>query len=144
MSLNIIPVASEYQEIHPYSAMNIDSVKINTSLIMMRECSVWFSEQFCITEQSSEQCTHCALVMFNLVAFLVIVPPEKMPTQLSGKKPEIRLWRQFRLGPSLAHTRTHSAHSQLQLFTEVRGQEKYGSSAQLYKSSQDHCQHIRS
>jgi len=27
----------EYQEIHPYNAMNIDIVKINTSLIMMRE-----------------------------------------------------------------------------------------------------------
>ena len=38
MSFNITPVASGYQEIHPYSAMNIDSVKINTSLIMMREC----------------------------------------------------------------------------------------------------------
>ena len=38
MSFNITPVASGYQEIHPYSAMNIDSVKINTSLIMMKEC----------------------------------------------------------------------------------------------------------
>ena len=28
---------SEYQEIHPYSALNIDSVKINISLLMMRE-----------------------------------------------------------------------------------------------------------
>ena len=37
MSFNITPVASGYQEIHPYSAMNIDSVKINTSLIMMEE-----------------------------------------------------------------------------------------------------------
>ena len=37
MSINITPVASGYQEIHPYSAMNIDSVKINTSLIMMKE-----------------------------------------------------------------------------------------------------------
>ena len=37
MSLNIAPVASGYQEIDPYSAMNIDSVKINTSLIMMKE-----------------------------------------------------------------------------------------------------------
>ena len=34
MSFNIIPVASEYQEIHPYSAVNTDSVKINTSLIL--------------------------------------------------------------------------------------------------------------
>ena len=33
----IIPVASVYQEIHPNSVVNIDSVKINTSLIMMRE-----------------------------------------------------------------------------------------------------------
>ena len=31
-------MASGYKEIHPYSAMNIDSVKINTSLIMMKEC----------------------------------------------------------------------------------------------------------
>ena len=30
MSFNITPVASGYQEIHPYSEMNIDSVKINT------------------------------------------------------------------------------------------------------------------
>ena len=29
---------SEYQEIHTFSALNIDSVKINTSLLMMREC----------------------------------------------------------------------------------------------------------
>ena len=40
MSFNITPIASEYHEIHPYSAMNIDSVKINTSLIMMKECQL--------------------------------------------------------------------------------------------------------
>ena len=40
MSFNITLVASGYQEIHPYSAMNIDSVKINTSLIMMKECQI--------------------------------------------------------------------------------------------------------
>ena len=40
MSFNITPVASGYQEIHPYSAMHIDSVKINISLIMMKECIV--------------------------------------------------------------------------------------------------------
>ena len=40
MSFNITPVASGYQEIHPYSAMNIDSVKINTSLIMMKEWQI--------------------------------------------------------------------------------------------------------
>lgn len=33
----IIPAASEYQEIHPHSAMDIDIVKINISQIMMRE-----------------------------------------------------------------------------------------------------------
>ena len=43
MSFNIIPVASGYQEIHPYSAINIDSVKINTSLIMMKECTLHYS-----------------------------------------------------------------------------------------------------
>ena len=40
MSFNITPVASGYQEIHPYSAMNIDSVKINTSLIRMKEWEI--------------------------------------------------------------------------------------------------------
>ena len=48
MSFNITPVASGYQEIHPYSAMNIDSVKINTSLIMMKEWKIhpiqWISQ----------------------------------------------------------------------------------------------------
>ena len=38
MSFNITPVASGYQEIHPCSGMNIDSVKINTSLIK----NVWY------------------------------------------------------------------------------------------------------
>ena len=33
----VIPVASDYQEIHPYIVVNIDSVKINVSLMMMRE-----------------------------------------------------------------------------------------------------------
>ena len=37
ISFDIIPVAREYQDVHPYSAMNIDSVIINSSLIMMRE-----------------------------------------------------------------------------------------------------------
>ena len=37
MSFNITPAASEYQEIHHYGVVNIDSVKINTSLIMIRE-----------------------------------------------------------------------------------------------------------
>ena len=40
MSFDITPVASGYQEIQPYSAMNIDSVKINISLIMMKECKI--------------------------------------------------------------------------------------------------------
>ena len=37
------PVANGYQEIHRYSGMNIDNVKINTSLIMMKECCVLVS-----------------------------------------------------------------------------------------------------
>ena len=40
MSFNITPVANGYQETHPYSAMIIDSVKINTSLIMMKEWQI--------------------------------------------------------------------------------------------------------
>ena len=38
-SLIINPYQGMYQEIHPYRAGSIDSVKINTSLLMMRE---WF------------------------------------------------------------------------------------------------------
>ena len=34
---HIAPVASKYEEIYPYSAMNMGSVKIHTSLIIMRE-----------------------------------------------------------------------------------------------------------
>ena len=45
MSFNITPVGSGYQEIHPYSVMNIDSVKINTSLIMMKECPIIYVAQ---------------------------------------------------------------------------------------------------
>ena len=30
-----------YQEIHPCMAGSIDSVKINTSLLMMRECTIF-------------------------------------------------------------------------------------------------------
>ena len=40
ISFNDAHVANEYQEIHLNSAMNIDSVKINTSLLMMRECEI--------------------------------------------------------------------------------------------------------
>ena len=40
ISFNDAHVANEYQEIHLNSAMNIDSVKINTSLLMMREWTI--------------------------------------------------------------------------------------------------------
>ena len=43
---------SEYQEIHTSSALNIDSVKINTSLIMMRECIVFI--HICIVSTISQ------------------------------------------------------------------------------------------
>ena len=36
---HVIPVASEYQEIHPYGVVNIDNVKINTR--MMREMQIF-------------------------------------------------------------------------------------------------------
>ena len=39
LSFNIIPVSTEYQEIHPYSVVNIDNVKINTT--MMREWPIF-------------------------------------------------------------------------------------------------------
>ena len=38
-SLIINPSLEMYQKIHPYRAMSIDSVRINTSLLMKRE---WF------------------------------------------------------------------------------------------------------
>ena len=37
--INIIPVASEYQEIHPYSVVNVSNIKINTK--MMREWPIF-------------------------------------------------------------------------------------------------------
>ena len=39
MSFNMIPVANEYQKIHPFGALNIDNVKINTT--MMREWPIF-------------------------------------------------------------------------------------------------------
>ena len=33
MSFNIIPVASEYQEMHPYSVVNVSNIKINTKMM---------------------------------------------------------------------------------------------------------------
>ena len=59
MSFNITPVVSGYQEIHPYSAMNMDSVKINTSLIMMKECIMW-------------QCDN--VTMYNVTLWQCIIP----------------------------------------------------------------------
>ena len=41
-SLIINPSLGMYQEIHPCRASSIDSVKINTSLPMMRECIVLY------------------------------------------------------------------------------------------------------
>ena len=43
-SLIINPYQGMYQEIHPCMAGSIDSVKINTSLLMMREWSVLYSQ----------------------------------------------------------------------------------------------------
>ena len=40
-SLIINPFLRMYQEMHPYRAMSSDSVKINTSLVMRRECSIF-------------------------------------------------------------------------------------------------------
>ena len=44
-SLIINPYQGMYQEIHPCMAGSIDSVKINTSLLMMRECIVLLIQQ---------------------------------------------------------------------------------------------------
>ena len=45
--VHIIPEASEYQEIHPYSAVNIDIVEIKISLIMMREWPIFKEASLC-------------------------------------------------------------------------------------------------
>ena len=55
---------SEYQEIHTFSALNIDSVKINTSLLMMRECVVfngivWYCMVFCCS-------LGCCVVLYDI------------------------------------------------------------------------------
>ena len=39
-SLIINPSLGMYQEIHPCNASSIDSIKINTSLVMMKECEI--------------------------------------------------------------------------------------------------------
>ena len=60
-SLIIIPYQGMYQEIHPCRASSIGSVKINTSLIMMRECAIqynavqWSAIQNTTVEFNAEQ-----------------------------------------------------------------------------------------
>ena len=49
-----ISASREYQEIHPYSAMNIDSVNINTSLIMMKECQIQINDLILISDAASK------------------------------------------------------------------------------------------
>ena len=73
MSFDIIPVASGYQEIHPYSAINIDSVKFNTSLIMMKEWHIYMrkhahvSASFCISR------LHIALPNMDTLSLLKVL-----------------------------------------------------------------------
>ena len=50
MLFNIIPVASEYQEIHPYIVVNIDNVKINTTV--MREWPIFKQVHMCSCKKS--------------------------------------------------------------------------------------------
>ena len=50
MSFNIIPVASEYQEIHPYSVVNVSNIKINTK--MMREWPIFKQAEWPIFKQA--------------------------------------------------------------------------------------------
>ena len=57
ISFNIIPVASGCEEIHLYSGMNIDNVKINTSLIMMKECVILYT--LCKIKPSVQNVTLC-------------------------------------------------------------------------------------
>ena len=54
MSFNIIPVATEYQEIHPYSVVNIDNVKINTT-----------SDEIMVNIQTSAQLVHVKNLVFS-------------------------------------------------------------------------------
>ena len=63
MSFNITPVASGYQEIHPYSAMNIDSVKINTSLIMMKEWQSHWKPDKRVKIYSQDNTVFCSTTM---------------------------------------------------------------------------------
>ena len=46
-SLIINPSPGMYQEIHPCWVISIDSVKINTPLLMMRKCHILSSVLFC-------------------------------------------------------------------------------------------------
>ena len=66
-SLIINPSLGMYQEIHPCKAMSIGSVKINTSLLMMRECFVLLYKQkvsrrcvkACDTSYYCSDCMNC-------------------------------------------------------------------------------------
>ena len=58
---------SEYQEIHTFSALNIDSVKINTSLLMMREWGMLRNALLWTTGQQGR-----TLHMFRLFFFLTL------------------------------------------------------------------------
>ena len=66
---------TEYQEIYPFSAMNIDNVKINTSLIMTREGFIWTIRDNMITRKLGAsrwavcdiQCEYTEEITFNAV-----------------------------------------------------------------------------
>ena len=67
---NIIPVAIKVkcQEIHPCTAVNIDSVKINTSLIMMRVCEIQTSGRVYTLCQMTIVALSCYLFVFLFCA----------------------------------------------------------------------------
>ena len=86
MSFNITPVASGYEEIHPYSAMNIVSVEINTSLIMMKE---WPIDSCISCTDHRDWLTDSSISQFSC---LTVLPPTKAEIFLLGVLSTICVW----------------------------------------------------
>ena len=95
MSFNITPVASGYHEIHPYSAMNIDSVKINTSLIMMKE---WlFSTSAVLVYFVWLFSTVCVVFCYSAHQRTAVLTPAKLKLQsVTNFILKMRQWHTFR------------------------------------------------
>ena len=85
-SLIINPYQGMYQEIHPCMAGSIDSVKINTSLLMMRE---WIIYQSFFLDQVDDGCT-------LLLKFITRMRSNTWPKKIPDQVDDGWLWQRWR------------------------------------------------